>query len=511
VVPVTAPYGGVFHPKVWVLRFRDTASDEPRLRGLVLSRNLTHDRSWDTVLRLDSTVRGGKTLPGLARFVEALPDLAIAPLDSERREALLALAGDLETVRFAPPPDLDLFAFHALGLGPAAAPPLPKGGERLLVVSPFLDGALLDRLPRGRLRNVLVSRPDELDALGAQRVSDFETFVLSDVAEPGEAAEASAEQDIRGIADPKTTLRGLHAKLYVTQVGARVTILTGSANATSAAFSRNVEVLVEMRGVSDTKDVIDRLLAGEQDRRGLQRFLLSYTPGDGEEEGLDALEGQALDRARRALAAHRYVARVQERSSGYRVTLTSDEPIRRLLARDDRVRVWPLTVPAQRRADPFDEQGRLSAGFDLSFEGLTAFFVLELDRGEVPTATVIAAELEGQPVDREQRLLAALIGDADRFLRYLLLLLAGSDDHEFSMLLAKVDAARDGYRPSDPWEDFPLLEVLLRALVSDRERLQEVARLVDDLQRIHAAELVPEDFRKVWAIVWEVAREAPRG
>ena len=37
---------GAFHPKVWVLRYR--REDEAMLRVLVLSRNLTFDKSWDT-------------------------------------------------------------------------------------------------------------------------------------------------------------------------------------------------------------------------------------------------------------------------------------------------------------------------------------------------------------------------------------------------------------------------------------------------------------------------------
>ena len=52
VVEVAAPWGGSFHPKVAVLRF--TAPDKPvRYRLLCLSRNLTFDRSWDTMLVLD--------------------------------------------------------------------------------------------------------------------------------------------------------------------------------------------------------------------------------------------------------------------------------------------------------------------------------------------------------------------------------------------------------------------------------------------------------------------------
>ena len=55
-LPVAAPNGGSFHPKLWALRFRD-ADGDVRHRVLVLSRNLTFDTSWDLVARLDEQPR----------------------------------------------------------------------------------------------------------------------------------------------------------------------------------------------------------------------------------------------------------------------------------------------------------------------------------------------------------------------------------------------------------------------------------------------------------------------
>lgn len=46
VIPTKAPRGGVFHHKMWVLRFVQPDIDEPPLiRLLILSRNITYDRS----------------------------------------------------------------------------------------------------------------------------------------------------------------------------------------------------------------------------------------------------------------------------------------------------------------------------------------------------------------------------------------------------------------------------------------------------------------------------------
>src|SRR4051812_35691952 len=44
---------GIFHPKLWALRYRNETSEEVLYRVLCLSRNLTNDRSWDLSLVLD--------------------------------------------------------------------------------------------------------------------------------------------------------------------------------------------------------------------------------------------------------------------------------------------------------------------------------------------------------------------------------------------------------------------------------------------------------------------------
>ena len=69
---------GVFHPKVWALRFLDARHDV-RYRVLCLSRNLTFDRCWDTVVALDGELLDRSNAIAanrpLADFVAALPTL----------------------------------------------------------------------------------------------------------------------------------------------------------------------------------------------------------------------------------------------------------------------------------------------------------------------------------------------------------------------------------------------------------------------------------------------------
>ena len=90
VVEVTpANANGVFHPKLWILRFqpaeREPSKDWPIVyRLLCPSRNITFDRSWDTMLVLEGTLnpRGRKLeeMEPLCGFIARLPEYAVRPV-----------------------------------------------------------------------------------------------------------------------------------------------------------------------------------------------------------------------------------------------------------------------------------------------------------------------------------------------------------------------------------------------------------------------------------------------
>ena len=120
VVEVRPPHRkGVFHPKTWVLRFE--SKYKPVLyRVMCLSRNLTFDRSWDTVLTLEGYVedrqRGFAHNRPLVDFVQALPTLAVGTVPSTIGENIDRLAEELRRVRFEPPADFeDITQFIPLG------------------------------------------------------------------------------------------------------------------------------------------------------------------------------------------------------------------------------------------------------------------------------------------------------------------------------------------------------------------------------------------------------------
>lgn len=499
VVPVAAPRGGVFHPKVWVLRYRHDDGVVSH-RALVLSRNLTYDRSWDSALRLDSvplTEEGGQALPGLARFVRALPELAVAELTAERTQDVRGLADEIEGVRWELPDGFDAAEFVSIGLGDSATdPPLPSTLERLLVLSPFIGAGLLRRLAAPQ--RTLVALPSWLHHVGADALDGWDTFVLDD------AADLDAGDDAEGdnLADPRTELSGLHAKFYLAEHDGRSTLVTGSANATAAGWDSNVEAVVRLSGPTTTVGAIERILDPGADPIALGRLLLSYIVGDAAGDDLeDPMAGEELDRLRREIAAWRWVAQIVRSADESAWLMQLHSPAASPLPDDVAMRVWPISLPPAAREPERDAAGSWQASFPVSTQGITAFFALELRQGEFETRGVFKADLQGVPSDRHQRLLAALIGDADRLLRYLLLLLADASGAGDAAAAAAKWAA---FGADDQLivDELPLLEAMLRAVSSSPDKLAHVERLLADLRSVADGHFVPPELERVWRAVW---------
>lgn len=504
VVPVRAPGGGVFHPKVWVLRFISTTGNPTRYRLLVATRNLTFDRSWDTVLRLDEADddADGYVLDQLPQFLNRLPDLAVQPIEPEQRKAISAIARELEDIRFAPPPGVVAMAFHAIGLDAAPSWPFPAEARRIFVCSPFLDAPLLARLPHATEWSAVLSRPETMDGVGAAALASFDDrFVLTADAQLAEDDESDTAWSVPRD-DPRWPLTGLHAKLFVIEDRKEAQVFTGSANATTAAFARNVEALMELRGPRAALGV-DALLQAPDGEVALRSLLLPYTPQT--EEGIEE-PMSALDLLRQAIGGLSFRGVVApDGSDAFRVRYEAQGAGD--LSIPLRLRCWPVTLPPESARPLGRLDGALCAEFVVSFDHLTAFLAIEVDDGELATQFVVPVALEGLPPDRESRLLRLLIGSMARLLAYLLMLLSdeSADRYDIADIIERLNrgGSKDGAALG-----LPLIETMLAAVRRDPERLRHVQSLVDDLRAsAEGRALLPAGFEAVWDAIWLVAQE----
>lgn len=524
VVEVTADRpGGVFHPKTWLLRFSDEEGSV-LYRFACLTRNLTFDRSWDTVLVLEGPLTGrtraySRNHP-LGDFIAALPNLSSHVVEDRVRERIDRLQDEVRRVDFQPPEGLDLLGFHPLGVPGHRGWPFQGRVDRLLVMSPFLSPGMVRRLGAIGSGNLLISRVDSLGAMDETDVAGYESVSAFTDAMDGELAEGTDD----ALSGGETALSGLHAKLYIADAGWDARLWTGSANATAAAFKDNVEFLVELGG-KKSRCGIDALLEAGGNEPALEQFIRACTVNS-PDDGVDRIEKQLeslLERARGALAAQRFRASVSILDEGlFTVALkTESEAPAPADMNHVQVSVWPVTLPqdsAARLLAWLEGEEALARFERVSFEGLTRFFAFELsaerEGKRASSRFVLKLPADGMPGDREERLLRSLLKSRREVLRYLLFLLSESD-YDALAVLSDVQQRLAGGGSHEDGEGglgIPLLEMLLRTLARDPERLDRVARLVDDLGRTpEGTALLPERFDEVWGPIWAARLEVNDG
>ena len=153
VVEVDPGSGGVFHPKIWVLRFKSPAG-VVRYRLLCASRNLTFDRCWDSVVCLEGTLTD-RTLAysqnrPLGDLLARLPQLATGrPVPTGISELVAQVQSEVRRVKFETPEPFDSHTFWAGGVGGRGGGPLAERCDRALVVSPFCSAGTLENIVGG--------------------------------------------------------------------------------------------------------------------------------------------------------------------------------------------------------------------------------------------------------------------------------------------------------------------------------------------------------------------------
>ena len=508
--PAAAPRPNMlFHPKIWVLEYAD--GDARSYRMLCASRNLTNDRSWDLVVRLDGIASGERNEQSepLAAFVRALPGMAVQPLPTDRVVRIADLADAVSTVEWERPSDVRALRFHPYGVPGISSVPLHEmfDGIRHAVISPFLSDDGLDRTIPPRSESVVVlARREQLDRLDSKTLSRVEALILDDAANDDEAP-LNAEGVRDGTSAPAVeSLVGLHAKAYVLDRRSGSHLFVGSANATAAAFGGNVEFLVEFEG-SQPKLGVAALL-GEDSR--LRALTIPFEPEGNAEIPPDEVADHALEQVLRTLAARRYYANVASRGSvdgsseyrddqsGYSITLSADRTV--AVPSTIQARATLLTRPANAHALP----GEPVAIDGLALTDITPFVVIRAtDERGVNRSTVVAAALDGDIPGRRDAVIARQLADRSAFMKLLALLLAldgGDGKFQFDPAGSMATGwAEDGSG---------LFETLVRAIGAKHGALADVQRIIEHVRKADrhrsadAPPVLPDGFDELWESVW---------
>lgn len=485
-----------FHPKVWILRY-ETDDGPARYRLIVLSRNLTYDRSWDIAANLD-----GDVTETAQERVQPLVDFARYLLGHESFEGAEAFVNDLSRVKFSPPKGFnENFRFHPIGIGKYPNPVEKQTGEGLICITPFVHDFPIAKMQKNvPEQRWLFSRREELRRLKPETLEGTNTFFLSNVIVDGESMSNGED------GDPEQLKQNLHAKLFIYKQNGRGNIwFVGSANATKAAFERNVEFLLEMRETSDAvqfERILDDLLGPERDMGVFEPFQPSAEP-------LDEDTQQALEQRVRQLEFDLFnslkVARAElvqsENGRNFDLLLTlrpGEKPWS-----DLEVTLAPFN--SEHATQTLAPDGQTEICFkNINESNLSRFLQFEITHNkEIQRTFLMKIDIAGMPPTRISRIIKAIISDQDKFFEYLRFLLADDFDKE------EGGSCNDGGKvPADDCSGIwnvksPIFEQLLITASRRPIRLKEIDGIIQQLMEgdeKDEKQIVPQEFLTLWEV-----------
>lgn len=497
VIEVTAPNGGVFHPKVWAIRFVSSDRSSSMLRLVVLTRNMTTDQSWDLSLQLEGTIGGRKIKLNrpLSHFFKLLPGLATGNHEKERIEQANRFSDEMYRVQWELPDGFEELAFYLPGTKEFEWEP-PKA-NRMAVISPFCsDDALQSLVKITKAADALISRPESLSGLKKDTLKLFSQCLHLD-----EAAETEDGEEDNPTDQPLAT--GLHAKVYLFETrhySDYTHVVMGSANATNAAMnaSKNIEILVGLIGRKNKVGGIDELLGAD----GLGEYLVAFDTTKEAEIDTERQQAEAyIEKARLLLSEADLSIKCRNASKCnlWALTLTGHIPS---LDGIISVTTWPITVTRDFAVNILVgnvggvELGEFSAS---SVTGLIAF-ELKTNHPDVSARFVLNFPASGIPDERNSAIVQTIINNQDGFIRYLLLLL-GNDSADGLIESGSGSGLAKWLSRLAKGEEIPLLEELTRAYNRYPDRLLEIAGLVRELSSHDSkSNVIPNNFLKLWSV-----------
>lgn len=378
--------------------------------------------------------------------------------------------------------------------------------------------------------NVIISRPDTLDSISEPTFQKVEEntnlFFFNEGAEspdddvevigvgPGsieeiqqceEAPDEPMTVDTQHLSSEEVS--GLHAKLFLFERAGRVSLYTGSANATNNALrGRNVEFMVKLIG--DRKRVgIERLLGDEKEIGTLRELLLEYTrenPPEEEDHDKKLLEDD-LEKARTSIVKARLSLVVSPDSKGtFLLSLQSEEPISLGRGKISGA-CYPITM---RKDDAELDILPLLEGLAIEFASVplasvSSFIAFELSgrrkRQAQTIGFVLNVPVEGIPGNRDSEIMRSVISNREKFIRYLLFLLADDSKAEGIGEILREITGGPSARSTHSGFTMPLLEELLRAFSRRPDRIKTIDKRLRELQSAERLEeVIPEEFDVVW-------------
>ncbi len=489
-----------FHPKTWTLEY-ENVNGKKLYRFIVLSRNLTFDRSWDVSFMIEGTnALGGKRhVKPLKAFLSYLSGWIRNGGSSKHQEEIISnLIESLDEVKFElNRKEFGDFEIMPLGIGSDGADmrdddllrgfPNALSGitfHELTVMSPFLSTETIaylnsDQLTLTGTRRRLFTRRSELPKI-KDVASNFDVYVLKDTIIDGEESLPEGEEI-------KSKSQDIHAKMYLRLKYSDNNLYLGSMNASNFGIGRNVEMVIKLK-IKNQYINMDRLCTdffGGEEYSKYNPFEKVDLSSISNEDSNDT-EEKDLEQTIKSVCRIKAKAKVIRTEMDYSVLVRFEEE-----NLPNNVTIRPLRQQSQ--SLKLDKELEFK---HLNLLDLSAFNVITVIGKEKRLSRIIMIKTEGIPSDRDKTVVQNIIHDRKTFMEYVamtlgddLLELFGSDQYESTK---DEEASKIGDKN---YKAPALYEKMLRVAYEDKRRLLEIEPI---MRMIEDKNIISEDFREMY-------------
>lgn len=486
-----------FHPKFWLVKYENDEGDF-LYRCIVLSRNLTFDRSWDVAVCIEGKYNAEsdrnnpnpKTKP-IHDFLNALLKLAGKnDFTPDKRRLFKQLITEIVNVQFTlNNQKIEDFEFCPIGISDYGSEKLDmfQTYHELFIISPFISNEIIHQFNSLKLtnpqQNTLITRRSELHKLKNSSANNFDVYVLKDIIVDGEEMISEGDED-----SEDKSQQDIHAKVYCKTKYSNTELSLGSLNATSSAFYGNIEFMIKLyakRRYINVEQLAKDLFGENEKENPFEKIEII----DGE---LEETESKDLEKIIKEVCRLKSSARVIDNGNNkFSIELTFEDPIV-----SENIKISPL----------FSQKQILNIAPTVRFENLgilqlSEFYVVEVSDGEDALRRIIKINTENIPDQRDSAIVNEIIKDKNGFIQYISFLLG--DDYLLAFL-ENNQQLKDNYL-FGTGETIPAIyEKMLKTAANSPNKLHDIKKLMD---LITDEEIIPEDFKEIYDVFEKAVRK----
>lgn len=494
--------GASFHPKMWVAEYQPNMKKGKSLyRIIVMSRNLTFDRSWDLAVMMEGEQEGA-VVEANKPLIDFLLYLANHQTRGSRKKSVLALAQQLESVAFKPQLGRKkyFYEYEFLPLGISekynTKELLGQTCHNITVISPFISKKAIESLIGlllAKSKMSLVSRREELNKVGEETLKDIECWHLKDVIIDGEDM---LEED-----ELERNRQDIHAKLYLKTKDSWSQLWVGSANCTDSALGLkgpnqdNVEFMIKLScyWYQLNGDLLKKALMGEKEE---ENPFESWQWDGSVIEKEDASQKEAktlLSQIVRTKVEAMIKANITDKEL-YDISLIFSKEIQ--VPDNFEIMIAPIMLPAKAKA-----LVREVSFSEVKLKNLCLFYSVWIKWDEGSLSFVLKIPTRGMPEDRDDAIFKAIVDNRQGFFQYVAFLLGEDVSLTFAELIGNGQGAPISPKYMHTYKPV-LFEKMLRAAAQNPERLYELRSVMEalaDAKDERDEKIVPDEFADLFA------------